>query len=167
MTNIRRLDDCLSVRDGRLWIEEQDTVELVRRFGSPLFVVSEDQLRRNVRRFREAFARGWPDGPVKVMPAAKAAWITAVQRVLASEGCGCDVYSAGELAVALKAGFDPPSISVNGVPKDDRHIRRSVEAELRNGRAVPGPQAVPPAAARPAPDPVPRPASCLRPHPRR
>ncbi|MBI4917390.1 MAG: alanine racemase [Acidobacteria bacterium] len=131
MTDIRRLDDCLSVRDGRLWIEEQDAVELVRRFGSPLFVVSEDQLRRNVRRFREAFARGWPDGPVKVMPAAKANWITAVQRVLASEGCGCDVYSAGELAVALKVGFEPQFISVNGVPKDDRHIRRSVEAGVR------------------------------------
>jgi diaminopimelate decarboxylase len=131
MSNTNRLDDCLSVRDGRLWIEERDAVELVRTFGSPLFVVSEDQLRRNVRRFREAFARGWPDGPVKVMPAAKANWVTAVQRVLASEGCGCDIYSAGELSVALRVGFEPEFISVNGVPKDDEHIRRSVQVGAR------------------------------------
>jgi len=131
MTDIQRLDDCLSVRDGRLWIEECDAVELVRKFGSPLFVFSEDQVRRNVRRFREAFARGWPDGPVKVMPAAKANWITAIQRILASEGCGCDIYSAGELAVALRVGFDPQFISVNGVPKDDEHIRHAIEVGAR------------------------------------
>ncbi len=48
--------DCLSTREGRLYIDELDTVELAARFGTPLFVLSETQLRRNVRRFRAAFA---------------------------------------------------------------------------------------------------------------
>lgn len=126
-----RLDDCLSTRDGHLFIEECDTVELVQRFGSPLFVLSEDHIRRNVRRFQKAFQEGWPNGPVKVLPAAKANWIPAVQRVLADEGCGCDIYSPGELSVALNAGFDPQFISVNGVPKDEEHIYRSVGEEVR------------------------------------
>ena len=47
----RRIDDCLSNRAGRLYVEECDTLDLVAEFGSPLFVFSEDQLRRNVRRF--------------------------------------------------------------------------------------------------------------------
>ncbi|MDH3203034.1 MAG: hypothetical protein OEM15_19260, partial [Myxococcales bacterium] len=72
-----RIDDCLSNRDGALFIEELAAAELVRRFGSPLFVFSEDQIRRNVRRFRTAFERGWTAGPVKVMPAAKANWVYA------------------------------------------------------------------------------------------
>ncbi len=131
MSTNRRLDDCLSIRDGRLFIEERDTVELVREFGSPLFVLSEDQIRRNVRRFQQAFQAGWPDGPVKVLPAAKANWIPAVQRILASEGCGCDVYSAGELSVALGAGFPHELISVNGVPKDREHIYRCVREGVR------------------------------------
>ena len=76
----RRIDDCLSARDGRLVVEECDTLDLVREFGSPLFVFSEDQLRRNVRRFQAAFQAGWPDGPVVVMPAAKANWLAAIQR---------------------------------------------------------------------------------------
>lgn len=131
MAPMTRIDDCLSTRDGHLFIEERDTLDLVRQFGSPLFVMSENQIRRNVRRFQEAFQAGWPDGPVKVLPAAKANWIPAVQRILAHEGCGCDIYSPGELSVALSAGFDPQFISVNGVPKDEDHIYRSVREGVR------------------------------------
>jgi diaminopimelate decarboxylase len=131
MPDINYLDDCLSTRDGRLFIEELDTVELVREFGSPIFVLSEDQIRRNVRRFQDAFSAGWSDGPVKVMPAAKANWISAIQRILADEGCGCDIYSSGELTIALEAGFEPQFISVNGVPKDEGHIYRSIQAGAR------------------------------------
>src|SRR5512145_3444399 len=126
MSTITRLDDCLSKRDDRLFIEDCDTIDLVRQFGSPIFVLSEDQIRRNARRFRQAFQQGWPDGVVKVLPAAKANWALAVQRILADEGCGCDVYSTGELSAALDAGVHPQFISVNGVPKDAAHIYRSI-----------------------------------------
>ncbi len=131
MAPIHRIDECLSTIRGHLFVEECDCVELVSRFGSPLFVMSEDQLRRNVRRFRDAFQQGWPDGPVKVLPAAKANWISALHRILADEGCGCDIYSPGELTVALEAGMEPELISVNGVPKDESHIYRSVQAGVR------------------------------------
>jgi diaminopimelate decarboxylase len=126
-----RIDDCLSNRNGMLFIEDMASSDLVERFGSPLFVFSEDQVRRNVRRFRDAFEKGWTAGPVKVMPAAKANWLFAIQRVLADEGCGADIYSAGELDVALRAGVDPRFISVNGVPKDEEHIRRTIEVGAR------------------------------------
>ncbi|MBM4457972.1 MAG: hypothetical protein FJ011_09450 [Chloroflexi bacterium] len=128
---IRRIDDCLSTREGRLFIEECDALDLLRQFESPLFVFSEDQLRRNARRFRQAFQAGWPDAEVVVMPAAKANWLLAIQRILADEGCGCDIYSAGELTAALDAGIEPGRISVNGVPKDAEHIRRSIAAGCR------------------------------------
>ena len=131
MAGIRHIDDCLSVRDGHLFVEDCDTLELVRRYGSPIFVVSEGQLRRNVRRFQKAFADGWKDGPVKIMPAAKASWSHAVQRVIAEEGCGCDIYSPGELRVALDAGFRPEDVSVNGVPKDEAHIENAIARGAR------------------------------------
>ena len=127
----KQLDACLSIQDNHLFIEKCDTVDLVGKFGSPIFVLSEDQLRRNVREFQSAFQKGWPDGPVKVMPAAKANWIAATQRILADEGCGCDIYSAGELSMALEAGVEPKFISVNGVPKDDAHIYRSIQEGVR------------------------------------
>ncbi|MCC6805911.1 MAG: hypothetical protein IT381_00690 [Deltaproteobacteria bacterium] len=128
---MKRLDDALTDRDGSLYIEERQATQLLEEFGSPLFVVSEDQIRRNVRRFQTAFSTGWTQGPVKILPAAKASWSAAVQSVLASEGCGCDTYSPGELAIALNAGFDPALISVNGFPKDPAHVRHSVEVGAR------------------------------------
>jgi len=127
----KRMDDCLSMRDGHLFIEALDTTEIVKQYGSPVFVVSEDQLRRNIRRFKKGFETGWTDGPVKIMPAAKASWNSAIQMVIASEGCGCDIYSAGELAVAIKAGFDPQYISVNGIPKDPEHIANGIKQGAR------------------------------------
>src|SRR5262245_51171186 len=126
-----RIDDCLSTAGGHLKIEGCDAVALLERFGSPLFVVSEDQLRRNARRFATAFGAGWPHGPVTVMPAAKANWARAVLRVLAEEGCGADVYSGGELSACLAAGIPAEKISVNGVPKDPDHVKRSIEAGAR------------------------------------
>ncbi len=131
MTRSFEQHDCLSSRAGKLFVDELDAQELVRRFGSPLFVFSETQLRSNVSRFRDSFERGWSAGPVKVMPAVKANWTLAAQRVLADEGCGADVYSAGELDVALRAGMEPRHISVNGVPKQREHIERTVEVGAR------------------------------------
>lgn len=127
----RVIDQCLSTKGGHLFIEGMDAVDIVQQYGSPVFVVSEEQLRRNIRRFQKGFEAGWTDGPVKVMPAAKACWIAAIQRIIASEGCGCDVYSAGELHVALESGFDPQFISVNGVPKDRDHLFNSVKQGAR------------------------------------
>lgn len=126
-----KYDDCLSNRDGVLFIEDVSSTDLIERFGSPLFVFSENQVRRNVRRFRDAFEKGWTAGPVKVMPAVKASWSLAIQRILADEGCGADIYSAGELDVALRAGVDPQFISANGVPKDKSHIERTIEVGAR------------------------------------
>lgn len=131
MRSADQIDDCLSTRGDHLFVEEVDAVELLQKFGSPLFVYSENQLRRNVRRFQAAFRKGWSQGSVKVMPAAKANWLPAVQRILVEEGCGCDVYSPGELKVALEAGFDPQFISVNGFPKDQDHIRHSIQVGAR------------------------------------
>ncbi|MDQ1259832.1 MAG: Orn/DAP/Arg decarboxylase 2, partial [Pseudomonadota bacterium] len=40
----REWSDCLSNRDGRLFMEECDVVDIAEKFGTPLFVVSEKQL---------------------------------------------------------------------------------------------------------------------------
>jgi diaminopimelate decarboxylase len=123
--------DFLSVRDGRLFAEECDTVGLVRRFGTPLFVTSEAQLRGNVRRFRDAFTGGWPDGPVDVLPAMKANTTLASRRILSQEGAGADIYSPEELAGALRTDVDPALVSVNGGGKSREHLRTCVEAGVR------------------------------------
>ena len=123
--------DCLSVRGGRLFVEECDAAQLVERFGSPIFVTSEAQLRANYRRCRDAFARAWPGGPVDVLPAFKANTTLATRHILSDEGAGADVYSPQELAGVLGTGVEPARVSVNGGGKDREHLRRCVSAGVR------------------------------------
>jgi diaminopimelate decarboxylase len=131
VTHPHRSSDCLSVRGGRLFVEELDTHELAERFGTPLFVLSETQLRDNLHRFRRAFEREWPDGPVDVLPAFKANTNLAARHVLSAEGAGADIYSPEELAGVLTTGVDPARVSVNGGGKSKGHLRTCVEAGVR------------------------------------
>ncbi len=123
--------DALSVRDGRLFVEERDAADLVEEFGSPIFVISETQLRRNLRRFRDAFVEGWPDGPVDVLPAFKANTALATRHILSEEGAGADIYSPEELAGVLTTGIDPALVSVNGGGKSREHLLNCVRAGVR------------------------------------
>ena len=131
MTQNTKIDDCLSTRNGHLFIEECDTVELVKQFGSPLFVISESQLRKNVRRFQDAFASYWPGGRVDVLPAIKANWILTTRKILSEEGAGADTYSYGELHAALEAGVKPNVISVNGGGKQEDLIETCIRSGVR------------------------------------
>src|SRR6202043_2280634 len=103
-----------------------DTVALAHEFGTPAYVVAEDDLRARARAFRAELAARHPD--FDVLFASKAFPCTAVYRVLAEEGLACDVASGGELALALKGGFDPARIYFHGNAKS--------ESELGEARAA-------------------------------
>jgi diaminopimelate decarboxylase len=120
--------EAATVHDGRLAIGGCDLVELAREFGTPAYVVAEDDLRARAREFLGALrerhgARG------QVLFAAKACPCTAVMRVFAEEGLGIDVASAGELHLALQAGFDASRVVLHGNAKSLAELRRA--AELR------------------------------------
>ncbi len=119
------LDECLSIRDGRLFIEECDATDLASRYGTPLYVASEDQLRRNVRRIAGAFKAHWTDGPLTLLPSIKANLSLALRRILTEEGAGCDAFGIGELHAAVRAGVPPELISLNG-PKDQAAVTEAV-----------------------------------------
>lgn len=125
-----RHGDCLSIHNGHLYVEQVDTEALAERFGTPLFIYSEAQLRSNYRRFRSAFASGW-DGPVDVLPAMKANTLLATRQILTDEGAGADIYSPGELEGALGTGVDPQRVSVTGGGKSDEMLRRCIETGVR------------------------------------
>jgi diaminopimelate decarboxylase len=112
--------------DGRLQLGGCDAVELAREFGTPAYVVAEDDLRARARMFADAFRARTQD--FDVLFASKAFPCTAVLRVFAEEGLGCDVASGGELALALRGGFDPARIVLHGNAKS--------VAELRFARAA-------------------------------
>ncbi len=109
--------------DGRLQLGGCDAVELAREFGTPAYIVVEDDLRARAQTFVEAFRARTQD--FDVLFASKAFPCTAVYRVLAEEGIACDVASGGELALALRGGFDPARIYMHGNAKSLDELRQA------------------------------------------
>ena len=126
-----RINDSLTIRGGRLFIEDCDASDLAREFGSPLFVVSESHLRANLRLYKNAFERHWPEGRVRIMPSLKASPLIAIRKVLSDEGCGCDIFGPGELECAVRGDVNPRDISVNGSIKDAEIISRAIDIGAR------------------------------------
>jgi diaminopimelate decarboxylase len=114
--------------DGALEVGGVDLRHLVAEHGSPAYVLDEADFRSRARAFREAF------GAYDVYYAGKAFLCTTVARWVAEEGLSLDVCSAGELTVALRAGFDPARIGYHGNNKSSLELRRAVEAGV--GRIV-------------------------------
>ena len=57
------LYDHLSVSpEGHLLIDGADTVLLAREYGTPLYVLSEDRVRKNCRTYTDAFRAYFPEG---------------------------------------------------------------------------------------------------------
>jgi diaminopimelate decarboxylase len=112
-----------SVEDGVLTIGGCDARELAREFGTPAYVVSEADLRDRAREFTRALG---PRG--EVVYASKAFPCTAVLRVFAEEGLGCDVASGGELHLALRAGFEPGRLYLHGNAKSEAELEMALAA---------------------------------------
>jgi len=111
---------------GRLVIGGCDAIELAREFGTPAYVVAEDDIRARARAYLEAFRARHAD--FDVLFASKAFPCTAVYRLLAQEGLGCDVASGGELFMALRGGFDRTRIYLHGNAKSDQELREALDA---------------------------------------
>ncbi len=105
-----------------------DTVELVREFGTPLFVFDEATLVGQCREYMEKFAQG--PTPAEVIYAGKAFMCLALCQTIAREGLSIDVSSGGELYVALAAGFPPERIFMHGNNKTPAELDMALEHGL-------------------------------------
>ncbi len=111
---------------GRLEVGGCDLVEVAREFGTPAYVVAEEDLRARAREFVDAVRARHDD--YDVLFASKAFPCTAVYRALAEEGLACDVASGGELHLAQRGGFDPARIYMHGNAKSHAELTEAVQA---------------------------------------
>ena len=105
----------LTVKGGHLHLGTQDCVSLAEKYGTPLYVTSEDRICEHFTAYRAALSKRYEK--VQVLFAAKANGNLAVMRALAKLGAGADVFSAGELALALEAGMPAEKLLFNGSSK--------------------------------------------------
>ena len=98
---------------GHLTIGGQDTVELAKQYGTPLYVMDEDLIRKHCRSFKQSMDKFY-QGKGLVCYASKAFSCKAIYRVMQEEGLGVDVVSGGELYTAMQTGFDSSKICFHG-----------------------------------------------------
>jgi diaminopimelate decarboxylase len=110
---------------GHLEVGGCDVVEVANEFGTPAYVYAEDDIRSRARAYLEAFRSH--DVDFEVLFASKAAPFTAAYRVLREEGLSVDVASGGELAMAVRAGFDPARIHLHGNNKSEAELRQAID----------------------------------------
>lgn len=110
--------------DGILEIGGCNLVELAEKHGTPLYVLDEFTLRRICKDYKEAF-KGYPK--VNMMYASKALCSMATSAIVASEGFGFDVVSAGEIYTVYKAGVDMSKVLFNGNNKSFDELTLALE----------------------------------------
>ncbi|KAF5430341.1 diaminopimelate decarboxylase, partial [Candidatus Methanomarinus sp.] len=115
----------LEKRNGHLIIAGVDTTNLTQEFGTPLYVTNEQRIRDNFNTYQKAFSHA------DLYYAAKANYNLTIMRILAQEGAGADVFSDGELYMALLAGIPGDRILFNGNSKTDRELAMAVETGVR------------------------------------
>lgn len=107
--------------ENHLVIGQHDTVELAKKFGTPLYVLDEDLMRDNCRTYKNAIDTYY-DGHGLVLFASKALCTMYTGRLVAEEGLGADVVSGGELYTLYKAGFPMEKVFFHGNNKTPDEI---------------------------------------------
>ncbi|NUP51799.1 MAG: diaminopimelate decarboxylase [Catenulispora sp.] len=114
---------------GALTFAGADVRELAREFGTPAYLIDEDDWRRRARAWVEAFG-----ADADVFYAGKSFLSVAIAKWAAEEGLHLDVCSGGELAVALRAGFPSARLGFHGNNKSVAELERAVAAGV--GRII-------------------------------
>lgn len=102
--------------------------ELVREYGTPLYVYDENAMRQRLGDYRELFQDD--EMETEVVYASKAFSCLAMVRLAAEYGFGLDVVSGGELYTAEKAGFDMSRVYFHGNNKTLAELQQAVKARV-------------------------------------
>ena len=119
--------DNLAVNEkGHLTFAGYDTVELAKKYGTPLYLMDEDKIRQRVREYKKAMSDFMPQGSVPEF-ASKAFSCRQIYRIMAEEGIDIDIVSVGELYTAVTAGFPMERAFFHGNNKTDSDIEFAIE----------------------------------------
>lgn len=120
------------IKDGILYFDGCNTVELAKKYGTPLYVMSENDILERFSQLKEAFTDKYPNA--RVAYACKAFCTLAMMKICENEGICIDVVSGGELYTALKAGFPPERIEFNGNNKLPNELEEAIDCGI--GRII-------------------------------
>lgn len=117
---------------GHLEVGGFDTIELAEKFGTPLYIMDEQLIRENCRRYLAAFRKSYPE--VEIAFAGKAFMTATMCAMVGQEGLYQDVTTAGEIHTACIAGYPMAKIIFHGNNKSAEELQMSLD--LGVGRVV-------------------------------
>lgn len=111
-----------------LEICNHDCVELAKKFGTPLYVFDEVNIRKIASAFKSTMEKEYGNGGVAY--ASKAFCTEAIYKIISSEGLYADVVSGGEIYTAIKAGFDTSKMYFHGNNKSEEELVYAVKNNI-------------------------------------
>jgi diaminopimelate decarboxylase len=113
-------------RENELYCEDVPVQKIAAEIGTPFYLYSHATLTRHLKAFNEAF-----EGIDRLICfSAKANTNLAILKLFATQGCGLDIVSGGELYRGIQAGFAPNHIVYSGVGKRVDEIDYALKSEI-------------------------------------
>jgi diaminopimelate decarboxylase len=112
---------------GHFTVSGVDVTDLAKEYGTPLYVLDEDKVRRMCRTYNKALKKHFTSA--KALYASKALSFKAIYSVVEEEGMFVDTVSLGEIFTAKAAGYPTEKIFFHGNNKTDQDI----ESAIRDG----------------------------------
>jgi diaminopimelate decarboxylase len=125
---VQTLKEPLENRNGLLYVDGVSAKELAKRFDTPLYVISEMRIRDNYGRLCKALSRNYKQ--TRIYYAAKANSNLSVLKILEAEGAYIDAVSAGEVALALKAGFPAERVLFTGTSVRNDELKFLTDSKI-------------------------------------
>lgn len=119
-----------TIHNHTLYIDGVSSLELVKKYGTPLYVMSEGHIREQMNLLKTKMMEKYEN----TLPlfASKSFSCKAIYKIVKEYGIGIDCVSAGEISIALKAGFDPKKIYFHGNNKLKSEIKYAIENGVEN-----------------------------------
>ena len=116
----------MEIKDNTLYIDQVNALDLAKQYGTPLYVMSESHIRNQLSTLKDRFMDKY-DNTLPLF-ASKSFSCVEIYRIANEYGIGIDCVSAGEISIALRAGFNPDKIYFHGNNK----LPSEIEYALNN-----------------------------------
>lgn len=113
---------------GHLVIGGVDVIDLKEKYGTPLYILDIATIKKQCRDYKGSF--DFPDLKTRIIYAAKAFTCTAMCQLMDEERLGLDVWTGGELFIALNSGFPAGRIYFHGANKSLQEIEYGLESRV-------------------------------------
>lgn len=119
MSNLRE------IKNNKLYFDGCDTTELAKKYGTPIYVMSQNGIEERINELKEQFTNKYPR--TRIAYASKAFCTEGIYAILKKAGVCIDVVSGGEIYAAKQAGFPAEHVEFNGNNKLPKEIDAAVE----------------------------------------